>query len=204
MSYSKFSLPDAVKQFQLTLTDREDLFPAVQDATVSSYLEVVRERLFPLGVAIGSEKARSEFIIAPLLVEVRGQSPTPVSLFSGIDFTVDQTQGLNGFCDFLLSRSEQQFFVDAPVLAIIEAKDENIRGGLGQCAATMVGAQLFNEREGKAVTEVYGAVTTGDVWRFLRLRGKQLAIDREERFLKPVERLLGILREIVSAPPGVP
>jgi hypothetical protein len=182
MSYSKFSLPDAVKQFQLTLTDREDLFPAVQDATVSSYLEVVRERLFPLGVAIGSEKARSEFIIAPLLVEVRGQSPTPVSLFSGIDFTVDQTQGLNGFCDFLLSRSEQQFFVDAPVLAIIEAKDENIRGGLGQCAATMA----------------------GDVWRFLRLRGKQLAIDREERFLKPVERLLGILREIVSAPPGVP
>lgn len=203
MAYSKFTLPEVVKQFQLTLKENEDLFPSVTDVPASPYLQMVLERLFPLGLAIGSEKARSEFIIAPLLVEVKGQASRPISLFSGIDFNVDPERGLNGFCDFLLSRSEHQFFVDAPVLAIIEAKDEDIRNGLGQCAATMVGANLYNERQEKPVAEIYGAVTTGDVWRFLRLRDHTLLIDKEERYLKPIERLLGIFQAIITPTPRV-
>lgn len=198
MAYSKFSLPEAARQFSLTLDEKTDLFPDVLPVQPSDFFRDLEQRFVPLGLAIGSEKARSEFIIAPLLVEVQGQASEPVSLFSGIDFNVDAERGLNGYCDFLLARSERQFYVEAPVFAIIEAKDEDIRSGLGQCAATMVATRLFNERDGGPSGAVYGAVTTGDVWRFLRWDGVTLSIDRVERFLRPVEHLLGVLLHIVQ------
>jgi transketolase C-terminal domain/subunit len=54
---------------------------------------------------------------------------------------------------------------------IVEAKNENIKGGLGQCVAEMVAAQIFNEREANAIDTIYGAVTTGEIWKFLKLGG---------------------------------
>jgi hypothetical protein len=92
-----------------------------------------------------------------------------VSLFSGIDFSVDPGQGLNGVWDFIVSRFPEQLFVSAPVLIIVEAKNENIPGGLAQCIVAMIAAQLFNDREGSVVAAVYGVVTTGTNWRFLKL-----------------------------------
>jgi hypothetical protein len=127
-----------------------------------------------LAVAVGSEKARSEFILAPLLGELK--RTTGWSLFSGVEFDVDTSVGLNGFVDFLMSSDPEQMFVKAPVAVVIEAKKDDISSGLGQCAATMVAAQKFNE----SVQVVRGAVTTGTVWRFLELRGDRLAIDLAE------------------------
>ncbi|MFM8005054.1 MAG: hypothetical protein ACKO86_08930, partial [Dolichospermum sp.] len=91
------------------------------------------------------EKARSEMIITPILLEVRRKANYQISLFSGTDFNVDIERGLNGYCDFVISRSKEQLTINAPVLIIVEAKNENIKGGLGQCAAAMLAAQLFNE-----------------------------------------------------------
>ncbi|MEG4234099.1 hypothetical protein QUA40_18630, partial [Microcoleus sp. Pol11C3] len=119
--------------------------------------------------------------------------PDRISLFSGVDFTVDSDLGLNGSCDFLISRSVEFLIVSAPTILIVEAKKENINAGLGQCVAEMYAAQLFNEREGNQVSRIYGVVTTGEIWKFLMLEGQSVQIDLLEYFLNQVDKILGIL-----------
>lgn len=72
-------------------------------------------------------------------------------------------------------------------------RKENIKGGLGQCIAQMYAARLFNQREGNEITEIYGVVTTGEIWKFLRLSGELVQIDLAEYFLNNVNKILGIL-----------
>ncbi len=73
--------------------------------------------------------------------------------------------------------------VKAPVITIVEAKKENINFGLGQCIAEMLAAKIFNEREGNEITTIYGAVTTGDRWKFLKLEGKAVSVEIGETLL---------------------
>jgi len=149
-------------------------------------------------LAIQTEKARSELIIAPILVEVRRILDRRISLFSGVDFTVDPSQGLNGVCDYLISQSKEQFYIQAPVITIIEAKNENIKAGIGQCTATLVASQRFNAREGNHLPAVYGAVTTGNMWRFLKLHEQTLYIDQPEYYVDRIGTILAILVHITS------
>jgi hypothetical protein len=132
-------------------------------------------------------------IIAPILLEIRRKLNYNISLFSGIEFNVDPSKGLNGFCDFLMSNSREQLFISTPILAIVEAKNENLKAGLGQCTAEMVAAQLFNKQEGKEISIIYGAVTTGTVWQFLKLENKVVSIDLTEYFIRDIQKILGIL-----------
>jgi hypothetical protein len=106
---------------------------------------------------------------------------------------------LVGYCDFLLSNSPEQQFIRSPVVAIIEAKNDNLKAGLGQCVAAMVGARVFNEQEGQPNLVVYGAVTSGSVWRFLRLNGTTVALDQQEYHVRELPKLVGILAQIVGA-----
>lgn len=132
----------------------------------------------------------------PVLAEVRRQLAGQISLFAGVDFNVDPRRGLNGYCDYLLSRSRDPFTILAPVFALVEAKNERLTTGLGQCVAEMIAAQVFNEQAGHSIATIYGAVTTGEPWRFARLEGAQLSLDRDNETLHPLERLRGILTAI--------
>lgn len=147
MAYSKFTLAETLKQFTLTMLERVELFPAVVPVAPSPFLQTALSDLGLLALDINSEKARSEFIIAPILAELRRYSPA-VSLFSGVNFDVDPERGLSGYCDYLLARSPQQMFIEAPVFAVFEAKNEDIRGGLGQCLSAMVGARCLTTEQG--------------------------------------------------------
>jgi hypothetical protein len=147
----------------------------------------------PLALAVNSEKSRSELIIAPLLLELKRNNPSQVSFFSGKEFNVDPARELNGFCDFLISRSPEQSLIQSPVIAVVEAKNENIELGLGQCIAEMVAAQIFNERKGRTMPNIIGAVTTGSTWKFMQLDGKLINLDLQEYFLNQVGQILGIL-----------
>jgi hypothetical protein len=129
-------------------------------------------------------------IIAPILMEAVRLAGHRVGLFSGIMFDVDKDRGLSGTCDFLLTRSAERFFITHLVLVIVEAKKEDIAGGLGQCVAAMVAAREFNDREGSGATIVYGAVTTGSIWRFLKLEGTTVCIDMPEYYLNQVGKFL--------------
>jgi len=100
-------------------------------------------------------------IIVPILVELRKLVDRQISLFSGVDFTVDEANGLNGVYDYIISRSPRQFAVNAPILMPVKAKNEDMKRDLSQCLAEIVAAQLFNVREGNASHPVYGVVTIG-------------------------------------------
>ena len=182
-------------EFVRRLTDERDadLFAAVPPLEPGAGLKAWLEELAPVAVGVNTEKARSEFIIAPVLAEARRRSAGPVSVLSGVALDVDRERGLNGFCDFLITQSAEYYFVRGPIVAVVEAKREDVVGGLGQCAASMVGVREFNERDKTPVPIVYGAVTSGTIWRFLRLTGKTLAIDRAEYYLRDLDRILGIL-----------
>ncbi|MEG3979123.1 hypothetical protein QT970_31610, partial [Microcoleus sp. herbarium8] len=38
----------------------------------------------------------------------------------------DAARGLSGYCDFLISRSPEQLVIESPVIALVEAKNDNI------------------------------------------------------------------------------
>src|SRR3569832_1587440 len=172
MAYSDFKLSEIIKIFGLTISETSELFSAVAEVECSEYLAFTLKENIELAVSINTEKARSEMIIAPILLELRRRLNYLISLFSGVDFNVDNERGLNGICDFIISHSVEQLFVRAPVITLVEAKNENLKAGFGQCVAEMLAAQLFNEREGNEITTIYGVVTIGTIWRFLKLEGQ--------------------------------
>ncbi len=194
MPYSKFtSLSQVEAAFGLTLSERERLFVNVLPLKPSSALSADLKEYLPLANAVNTEKARSELLIAPILLEIRRHYAGQVGFFSGTEFSVDPEAGLSGYCDYILTASTDLYEVRAPVITLVEAKNEDIKSGLGQCIAEMVAAYRFNQQEGNGISVIYGAVTTGVIWKFLRLVGTAVSIDLDEYYINEVDKVLGIL-----------
>lgn len=203
MAYSDFKTISQVKtSFDLNI-NLVNLFTAIELVELSEYLKITLKRNLKVAFDNDTEKARSELIIAPILIEMREIFNSKVSLFSGKDFNVDPTKGLNGFCDYIVSASEFTLEIEAPVITIVEAKNESTNVGLGQCIAEMVAAQKFNQARGSVLENIYGAVTTGRVWRFLKICTQTVLIDNEELVLEDAEyinvsKILAILSEPIQ------
>jgi len=199
MVYSDFtSLNQLKKRFNLTLHEEMDLFSSVPEIKCSDFLAMTLKENIPLALAIDTEKARSEMIVAPILIELRKHFEYQISLFSGTSFNVDSEKGLKGTCDFLISLSPEQLSIVAPVITIVEAKNDNVKSGLAQCLAEMVAAQLFNTEEKRGIDVIYGAVTTGSNWKFLTLTHQEVSIDLNEYYIDNINKILGILSEPIA------
>jgi hypothetical protein len=201
MPYSSFTIAQVKRQFQIEVIT-EPFFSDLPTLTPGEWLTTLLAKSAPLAVTLGTEKVRSELIIAPLLFEFRELLDRQVSFFSGADFSVDIESGLDGVCDFLLTRSTSEVNIEAPAIIIIEAKKGELNVGWGQCAAEMIAAQKFNDSAGQDVQTIYGCVTTGTMWQFLKLTGTVLTIDVTEYPLNPLERILGILKWMVEIHEG--
>ncbi|MEI6332499.1 MAG: hypothetical protein WCP16_24930 [Pseudanabaena sp. ELA645] len=201
MPYSNFTLRQVEKDFHLQIEEKIDLFAHVQAIAPSDDLKRILTENIPLALAINTEKARSEFLIAPTLLELRRRSPIPISLFSGTEFSISPEQGLSGYCDYLISLSKQQLMISAPVIAIVEAKNEDIKSGLGQCIAEMLAAQLFNELENNDIDTIYGIVTSGEIWKFLQISEQNVAIDLTDHYINNIDKIIGILLSFISTKP---
>jgi len=194
MAYSEFTTLSKVQTaFNLVIEEDRNLFSDIESVIPSDYLQQTLKEYLPLATAINTEKARSEFLIAPILAELRRQTNYQISLFSGTEFNVDQEQGLSGYCDYIISCSKEQYFIRVPVLTIVEAKNENIKGGLGQCIAEMVAAQIFNQQEEQILSEIYGVVSTGTVWKFIILKDNLVSIDSQEYYINQIDLILAIM-----------
>lgn len=199
MPYSQFKIEQIKSEFGITLCEQFGIYAGTPEARFSQFLSETLEYNIPLALAINSEKSRSEMIVAPILIELRKQFENKIGLFSGKDFTVDSQRGLNGFCDFLISRSPEQLIIEAPVVALVEAKNDNLESGLAQCMAETIAAQLFNQQKGNEIKKVYGVVTTGSLWKFMELEGQIISIDLNEYFLGNVGKILGILKSFIES-----
>lgn len=193
MSYSDFTIDDLKQKLGLRLIQGESLFSTIAPYTVSTTLNNYITTYKPLALAIDTEKARSEYIIAPLLGELKITHWQQISLFSGIEFNVDKSQGLNGRCDYILSQSDDQYSLTTPIIMLVEAKNDNIKSGIPQCGAEMVAAQIYNERKQHPKELVYGCVSTGTNWKFLKLQQHNLIIDMDEYYIDRPEKIMGIL-----------
>jgi len=193
MAYTDFTLRKVKQEFGLSTVEDGRFLPEVEPISPSPVLAGLLEETVPWAIAVGTEKAKSEMIVAPTLLEVKRLLERKISVFSGSDFTVDSSVGLNGVCDFLVSRSPEQFEIEAPVLVLVEAKRDNINSGLGQCIAEMIAAQRFNEANHHPLPTIYGCITTGTAWRFLKLEKQVVAIDVRDYPFPPVEQILGML-----------
>lgn len=202
MAYRDFTtLTKLKKNFGLKIHEQTDLFANVEPVKPSDFLVNTLAETVELALAINTEKARSEMIITPLLLETRRQAKSQISLFSGTEFNVDFDKGLNGYCDFIISKSPEQLTINAPVIIIVEAKNENLKGGLAQCGAAMLAAQLFNQQEGREIKTIYGAVTTGELWKFLQLVGDEVAIDLSNFYIGDADKILGVLSKAILDSP---
>ena len=199
MAFSDFTFPAVTDDLGLTSAEA-DLFPGVEPLVARPELLEALADGQTVALAVHTEKARSELLIAPVLMELRRLTRGSFGLFSGTSFDVDAARGLNGVCDFILTRSPRMYVLTAPLVAIAEAKNDVLRSGFGQCIASMVAARLFNERGAAAIPVIHGVVTTGSAWKFLRLEGDALTIDLREYYIDNVGLILAILRRIVTAP----
>ena len=204
MAYSKFTLKDVKEKLGIQVVEDNHLFApdSIKTASISDYLKTTLEEFSPLALSINTEKSRSEWIIAPIMAELRKELNNTISLFSGSTFTVDEEKELDGKCDYIVSLNSEQFYITAPIITIVEAKKEDIVQGLGQCIATMYAADIYNKREGTQLKSVYGAVTTGTTWKFIKLSDNKAYVDVDEYYLKEIQSLMGILLTIVDSGQG--
>lgn len=199
MPYSQFSIEKVKQDFRLTTVEGVRFFPnSLETIVPSPRLQGILEDL-PWAIAVDTEKARSEVIINPVLLEVRRILERQISVFSGEEFNVDVSVGLNGVCDFLISRSPEQLTVEAPTIVIVEAQKSDLKSGLGQCIAEMVAAQRFNQAREQPITAVYGCVSSGTQWRFLKLERQTVTIDLVDYPLPPLEEILSFLVWMVKS-----
>ncbi|ETX01661.1 MAG: hypothetical protein ETSY1_06475 [Candidatus Entotheonella factor] len=198
MAYSQFSLTEIQEKFQVELHQHASLFASIEPIPLSEALTATLNENVSLALAIYTEKARSELIIAPILVELRKMFDRKISFFSGREFNVDAEQGLVGVCDFIISQSAELLLITAPVVAMVEAKNEDIRGSLPQCIAEMLAAQVFNQQAKNHIQTVYGVVTTGNLWKFLTLEDRTVFVDLDEYHISQAGKLMAILHHMVQ------
>jgi hypothetical protein len=196
MAYRDFSLDSVIQQFHLE-QKLISLFSTAEVIFPSEWLQ--RSLLHGKNIAIpsGNEKARSEFMIAPIMLEISQSFNQHISIYSGKILDANREEGLTGECDFIISKGEQSLLIDTPILALVEAKKSDIESGLGQCIAQMVGAKLLNYNQGQN-DYIYGCITTGEDWQFMKLIGDVLYIDRDRYYINQVEKILGCLHSIVK------
>lgn len=194
-SYSKFTYDDLdklnIKVVKQTLT-----FDGMQAVEPSNLLTETLKR--HLRMPLASEKAKCEFIITPILSDITERNINEITYFSGYNFNVAKELGLKGRCDYLLTYVPNSPRIEAPVLAVVEAKNDNLDEGIAQCIAQMFALRMFNERKGKPTPVVYGAVTFGLEWQFLRLEDQLVHLDTNIFYIKELPQILGVLQWIVD------
>ncbi len=196
MTYTDFSLEKIKAIFDLKIISAK-LFEDIEIIQPSELIQTILERNKKL--PIRSEKSRSEWIVSPILTELTVLKPNRFTIFSGERFDVDEKKGLTGECDFLLSLAPEEQVIAAPVFALVEAKKQDLDRGAGQCAAQMIAAREFNQQKGKKLPCIYGCVTTGRDWQFLKLEENNLILDEAPYYEKlELDKILSILGYIVD------
>jgi hypothetical protein len=204
MAYSNFTYDDLKQQFGVSIAS-VSLGLRANIVEPSSWLQQTLS--FTSLARLRTEKAKSEMVIAPILTELTQRNKDAISMYSGTTLNADAARGLNGECDFMLSNKPNAYLLESPVIALVEAKNDNLDNGIPQCIAQMLGARIFNEREGVQTASIHGCVTTGAEWQFLQLdiagthpnSAKSLVLlDTDVYFIDNLPRLLGALQTVVD------
>ena len=194
-SFSRFKKYEDLDPLGLTIRN-ENLKLKPNPVTPSEWLEITIQKNLDLPKA--SEKAKCEFFITPILTEIVDNNKSKITYFSGYEFNVEKSLGLTGRCDYLITCVPMSPMIQAPVLSVVEAKDDNFEKGNPQCIAQMRAVQIFNAREGKPTPVVFGASSYGLAWQFLKLENDNVLVDTRFYTLENLPLILGVLQYIVD------
>ena len=197
MAYRDFTLRDLEKKFGIQ-NIVVSLFADVSIAQIPPGEWLAKALSFSRKLVLRSEKAKSEAIVMPILLDLKDKNEDFFTVHSGEMLNVDKEQGINGECDFLLAKNAGTFNINLPLISVVEAKRGYLDVGVDQCAAQMYGVQLYNQSEGKPIDIIYGCVTNSGQWQFLKLEGNLLSIDDEIYTLKELPTILGIFQHIID------
>ena len=192
-SYRYYKLSDLAAIVGISNHDAADLLGDISEILPSETLKAILHR--NLLVPMKNEKAKSELIVMPILVEMFyiNQRFKPLS---GLSFNIDTSKGLKGVCDFLISAEAHNTDLESPVVCVYEAKNDSIEDWYGQCGAEMYAARLYNTQKGNDIHIIHGAVTNGFTWQFLKLEGQTLYIDSQRYGLANLPQLLGAIQKV--------
>jgi len=195
MPYSVFKFSDLRQKFGI-VEETSKLFENIKTVQPSDWLKITLEK--NLEMPMLSEKAKSELLISPILIDIWEQNNKSFTIFSGVTLDVDIENGLNGECDFIITRDpKKRFSISSPIFTIVEAKNDNIPNGLPQCIAQMLGAKMFNEKENTQQV-VYGCVTNGQEWQFIKLENNKALINKDLYYFDNLPTILGVLQNIIN------
>jgi hypothetical protein len=112
MTYTSFTLSDLEEKFG-TKHRFQDIDFKNKSIEPSQHLklDIKESQSMPLK----SEKARSEWIVVPILKELKRNNDDYFSIYSGDVLNVDKKRGLYGECDFVLTKNTQSFEINAPL-----------------------------------------------------------------------------------------
>jgi hypothetical protein len=199
MQYSDFRNLRSIRQKLCISVHFTTWLPACPAVEPSALLVQLLERYTRNRTAYFNEKSRSEGIVFPVLSELQYLHNFSFALYSGANIEGEKDLGLNGECDFVLSNSKQSIEVESPIFCVVEAKDNDLELGIPQCIAQLCGVDLYNKKvENKSLPILYGAVTTGTEWNFLKKEGTSVYIDSEFYPLKNLSELLGVLNYLIE------
>jgi len=196
MAYSDFTLQKLKKEFGIHNVV-EKLFDTIQPVVPSDWLNDTLSKTTK--VRARTEKAKSETIVFPILIEIKERNNNFIAIFSGDTLVADDERGLKGECDFIITKDNKSYSINYPIMQVVEAKRHDIDLGIPQCAAQMVGAKIYNEQNETDLDIVFGCVTTGDEWLSLKLENNRLYIDQRKYYLVELGELLAIFQQIVNS-----
>ena len=194
MGYSNYrKIKTVIKKFNLDMLS-VNLFANVQPVEPSDWLKETLRRTET--VLLTSEKAKSERVISPILTEVFESYRDRISFFSGEALNIKPEDDLAGECDFFFALHPPKLYIDAPIISLAEAKNEDMQWGIAQCAAQMLGAKFYNEMEGKPIPFIYGCATDGIEWQFMKLENDVYYVDN--KVFTDLREILGVWHHIIK------
>jgi hypothetical protein len=197
MAYRDFTFSDLYTKFGIQQSRKKlfvDVIPQQPSDLLLAYLDTASD------AALSTEKAVSEALVYPILQEIRIKNREDLKLFSGENLLGDKSKGLNGECDFIISKSPRTLDLGAPIINITEAKQGDIENlkSQAQAAAQLLGARFFNQHHDSPIDTLYGACTSGFTWVFLKLENNEIFIDTDRYSTSNLPQLLGVLQTIIN------
>ena len=159
-----YSAEDIVKEFNYAFSDELIDLPkeAVAEDSVAEFKSQIIKNI--PRISLNSEVARREFLIAPVLLHLLKLTDVKISS----EYPIEVGKNLRGTLDYLLRSGKD--------LTVIEAKKADIDRGFNQLAVELIAIEKYEE-DGTNV--LFGAVTTGDLWKFGKLERAEKKITKD-------------------------
>lgn len=194
MAYRDFTFDQLTRAFGIT-NEVTPLFNGLPLIEPSHYL--LHTLATATSLPLRSEKARSEYLVTPILFELLELNRQFFMLYSGEMLDVDRDRGLTGDIDFLIAKRTNTYSVSLPVMAVVEAPRRDFDRGVPHCAAQMLAVRQLNIETGLELP-IYGCVTIGTEWQFLHYNNHHLIVDPTVYRLDNLPELLGVFQHILS------